>query len=158
LTIIPEQAPSAPSSDPPYRRPAAFAIQQLTSLDSRSLFAALQGENGANALAIEDELARRGFGTVTKALVDQLLSPNVTDRMRLIDVVLNNPSLGPRPWLLLLAEDEHAEVRLLAITVLATSRDAALLEKTWQLAIRDRDPRVAALAPRLRERHIGLVR
>jgi hypothetical protein len=158
LTIIPQQPPSAPSSEPPYRRPAAFAIQQLTSLDSRSLLIALQSENGANALAIEDELARRGFGTVTKALVDQFLSTDVAARMRVIDVVLNNPSLGARPWLLLFAEDEHADVRLLAITILATSRDTTLIEKAWQLAIRDRDPRIAALAPRLRERHISSIR
>jgi hypothetical protein len=153
LNILPPATTTVPQSEPSrFRRPVAFAIQQLPTLDSRSLLAALSSEHGVNAVAIADELARRGFGRVTKQLVDQFLSHSPADRLRLVEVVLNDPSIGPRPWLLLLAEDPDADVRLLAITVLATSRDAALLERTWQIAIRDRDPRIADLAPRLRER------
>ncbi len=153
LTIVPQtKSASPPTTVPKLRRPAVFAIQQLPSLDARSLLTALRDENGVNAVAIQDELARRGFGTVTKDVVDQFLSTDVAQRLRFAEVVLNDASLGARPWLLLLAEDDQADVRLLAITILATSGDAALLEKAWQLAIRDRDPRIADLAPRLRER------
>jgi hypothetical protein len=35
---------------------------------------------------------------------------------------------------------------------MATSDDAQLIEKAWQVSIRDRDPRIAGLAGRLRER------
>jgi hypothetical protein len=41
---------------------------------------------------------------------------------------------------------------------MATSNDAELIEKAWQAAIRDRDPRIADLAGRLRERRAGLLR
>ena len=43
-------------------------------------------------------------------------------------------------------------MRLFAVTFMATSNNAALVEKAWQAAIRDHDPRVADLAERLRER------
>jgi hypothetical protein len=153
VTIVPATKGGNTSTIvPQFRRPAAFTIQQLPSLDTRSLLTALRDESGVNAVAIQDELARRGFGKVTKSVVDQFLSTDVADRLRFAEVVLNDRSLGARPWLLLLAEDEQADVRLLAITILATSGDAALLEKAWQMAIRDRDPRIADLAPRLRER------
>jgi hypothetical protein len=153
LTIVPPAKNTNPPTEPPlFRRPAAFAIQQLPTLDARSLLTALRDENGVNAVAIQDELARRGFGKVTKDVVDQFNSADVAKRLRFAEVVLNDASLGARPWLLLLAEDDHADVRLLAITILATSGDASLLEKAWQLAIRDRDPRIADLVPRLRER------
>ena len=45
-----------------------------------------------------------------------------------------------------------------AVTVMATSDDKALVEKAWQVAIRDRDPRIADLASRLRERRAGALR
>jgi hypothetical protein len=35
---------------------------------------------------------------------------------------------------------------------MATSDDAMLIEKAWHVSIRDRDPRIAGLAGRLRER------
>jgi hypothetical protein len=37
------------------------------------------------------------------------------------------------------------------VTIMAASNDP-LIEKAWQVAIRDRDPRIAGLAERLRER------
>jgi hypothetical protein len=58
----------------------------------------------------------------------------------------------------MLAGDADADVRLSAVTVMATSGDAMLLEKAWQAAINDLDPRIADLAGRLRERRDGVQR
>ena len=106
-------------------------------------------------IAIEQELARRGFGRLSKRLVEKYFSKSADERLRLVDDVLSDPSVGARPWLVLFADDSDADVRLLAVTVMATSNDRALLEKAWQVAIRDRDPRIADLAPRLRDRQGG---
>jgi hypothetical protein len=51
-----------------------------------------------------------------------------------------------------MADDRDANVRLAVVTILATSNDPALIEKAWQVAIRDRDPRIAGMASRLRDR------
>jgi hypothetical protein len=107
---------------------------------------------------IEDELLARGFCPIPKRLVEQYFSDDLADRLRLVDNVLTEPNLDARPWLMLLAEDENAEVRLMAVTVMATSDDKTLVEKAWQTAIRDRDSRIADLAARLRARREGAAR
>ena len=53
------------------------------------------------------------------------------------------------------ADDEDVDVRLVAVTIMATSNDRQLIEKAWQVAIRDHDPRIAGLAERLRTRRDG---
>jgi hypothetical protein len=40
----------------------------------------------------------------------------------------------------------------MTLTIMATSDDPLLLDKAWQVALHDRDPRIAGLAERLRER------
>ena len=117
----------------------------------------IASENG-DTQPIERELARRGFGKLSKPLVRQFFSENPQDRMRLVDNVLAQPGGGSEAWLLLLAGDADPDVRLFAVTFMATSNNAALVEKAWQAAIRDHDPRVADLAGRLRERREGPLR
>jgi hypothetical protein len=97
-------------------------------------------------------LAERGFGRLPSKLVQRLFSDNADQRLRLIDDILIEPGIDARPWLLLLADDADADVRLLTVSIMATSNDATLIEKAWEVAINDRDPRIAGLAGRLRER------
>jgi hypothetical protein len=101
---------------------------------------------------IEEELVARGFVRPPMRLVKQYLSDDLATRLRIVDRVLTEPGVDARPWMMLLAEDEDPDVRLSAITAMATSDDKVLIEKAWQVAIRDRDPRIADLAGRLRER------
>ena len=107
---------------------------------------------GSDLYAIEEELTYRGFGRLSGRLVEQLFSDDVEDRLRLVDDVLTAPGIDARPWLVLLADDDEADVRLLVLTIMATSDDPTLLDKAWQVALHDRDPRIAGLATRLRER------
>lgn len=109
----------------------------------------------AEALVLKQELAERGFGRLSRPLVEQLFSKQVEDRLELVDKVLTEPGVGARAWLTALADDANADVRLVAVTVMATSNDPALIEKAWQVVIRDGDPRIAGLAERLRERRDG---
>jgi hypothetical protein len=130
----------------------------IASTDSRELLRKwLVSENG-DAQIIERELSKRGFGKLSKPLVQQFFSEKPQDRMRLVDNVLAQPGGGSEAWLLLLAGDTDPDVRLFAVTFMATSNNAALVEKAWQVAIRDHDPRVADLADRLRERREGTLR
>jgi hypothetical protein len=130
----------------------------LTETDSRELLRRwLAGEAGPNA-EVEQELARRGFGKLTPRLVRQYFSDDAEQRMKLVDSAIAQPGAGSGAWLLLLADDADSEVRLFAVTVMATSNDATLVEKAWQVSIRDRDPRIADLANRLRERRAGTLR
>jgi hypothetical protein len=130
----------------------------LAGADSRQLLEQWLTASGGEVLPLEEELTRRGFGRLSARLVQQLFSADAEERLRLVDDVLTEPGVDARPWLILLADDSFADVRLLAVTIMATSNDALLIEKAWQVAISDRDPRIAGLAGRLRERRDGLQR
>jgi hypothetical protein len=113
---------------------------------------------GHELTASSEELTQRGLGRLSKATVERLLSDQAQDRAQLVDEVLTTPGINARPWLLLLADDANANVRLAAVSVMATSSEPELLEKAWQTAIRDSDPRIAGLAGRLRERRSAIQR
>jgi hypothetical protein len=130
----------------------------LAIADSRELLKKWLASEKDEAQPIERELGRRGFGKLSKPLVRQFFSDNSQDRMRLIDNVLAQPGGGSEAWLILLAGDADPDVRLFAVTFMATSNNSALVEKAWQLVIRDHDPRIADLASRLRERREGPLR
>ncbi len=127
-------------------------------VDSRSLLARWLSENGKPKQQIERELQRRGFGYLRADVVRLALSDDRTGRVQLVHDVLDTPGVGGKAWLMLLAEDSDAEVRLSAVTVMITSNDAELLEKAWQVALHDHDPRVAGLADRLRDRRASAQR
>src|SRR5207237_7069980 len=124
----------------------------LTAIDSRELLRRWLAAGNGDVQSIERELAKRGFGKLTPRLVRQFFSQDAEERMRLVDCVIAQPGAGSGAWLLLLADDVDAEVRLFAVTLMATSNDASLVEKAWQVSIRDHDPRIADLATRLRDR------
>jgi hypothetical protein len=124
----------------------------LANLASRELLSRWLAADRAEGASLKKELVRRGFASASKPLVTELLSNNPRDRRDLVDKVIASPGVDPRPWLLALADDVDADVRLAAVTIMATSSDSELLEKAWQVAIRDPDERVAELAGRIRER------
>jgi hypothetical protein len=136
------------------RAPAAGHATQnpLENATSRELLRRWLEADGEEVLPVETELTHRGFVRLSARLVEPLFSNNSEERLRLVDDVLTEPGIDARPWLVLLAEDANADVRLLAVTIMATSDDAMLIEKAWHVSIRDRDPRIAGLAGRLRER------
>jgi hypothetical protein len=130
----------------------------LAALDSRTLLERWVADEGRNALRLEQELAKRGFNQLSRGFVQPFLSSRPGERLRFMDIVLAKPGVDARAWLLLLAEDRDADVRLAAVTIMATSNDTALVEKAYQAAIHDRDPRIAGLAERLRERRAATQR
>jgi hypothetical protein len=121
-------------------------------IESRALLERWLAVNGARKLQIEQELQRRGFGYLRPDLVRLAMSGDSKERTRLVRDLLDTPGVGTKAWLMLLSADADAEVRLAAVSVMATSSDAELLESAWQAALHDRDPRIAGLAERLRDR------
>jgi hypothetical protein len=121
---------------------------------TRELLERWRTASGDEHRDIEHQLATRGFRHLSPALVQQYLATG-DGRAHVVDMVLKLPGAEVRPWLFLLGDDEDADVRLMAVTVMATSDDRALIEKAWQISIRDEDPRIADLSVHLRERRAG---
>ena len=160
---IPPNGGGASRRDAPNARMASPQRQgtgsdALASVESRELLQWWLAGDAGDIKQVERELAKRGFGKLNTTLVKKYFSDDPEVRMRLVDDVLAQPGAGAGAWLLLFADDSNAEVRLFAVTFMATSNNAALMEKAWQVAIRDQDPRIADLAGRLRERREGALR
>jgi hypothetical protein len=130
-------------------------ISSFESLDTRTLLQRWSTEKGAGVAELERELARRGFARLSPALVEALLSDVAAERERLVYTLLDTPGIDAHAWLLLLADDSDAGVRVAAVSMMATSNDPVLVEKALQIALHDRDPQVASLAERLRNRRVG---
>lgn len=102
--------------------------------------------------AVRNELARRGYRSITAAQVAALLSENAVDRITLAERLATDRSGDAVRLLLLLTKDASGEVRAAAIGVLASSANRGLIQMAADLASRDPDPRVGRLAASLRER------
>jgi hypothetical protein len=130
----------------------AVAPDPWATIDSRALLQRWLAANGTPKQQIERELQRRGFGHLRSDVVRLALSDDTTARVQLVQDLLALPGVGAKAWLIMLAEDEDADVRLAAVTMMTASKDRQLLEKAWQVAVHDRDPRIAGLAEKLRDR------
>lgn len=136
-------------------RPTA---ESLKSVDSRALLQRWSTADKSVQTALELELTRRGLGKPNAEIVRMLLSDRVEDRVRLVQRIVGASGINTAAWLQLFTEDDDAEVRLAAITLMSTSNNPALKEQAFQASLHDRDPRVADLAGRLRDRRDGVER
>ena len=117
--------------------------------DTFAIIRRLQAEDRREVAEAEAELKRRGFGDRELGLARRWFDPDPQARRRLARLLPEMPGLDAVPWLLELSRDTDAEVRLTALTLLATTGDPDLVEKVQELARGDPDPRFQRLAERL---------
>jgi hypothetical protein len=130
----------------------------LKSVDSRALLQRWLSVDKSAQGQLDLELARRGLGKPSVEIARVLFSDRVEDRIRLVQQIMTAPGINASAWLQLFTEDEDANVRLAAITLMSTSNNPSLKEQAYQATLHDRDPRVADLAGRLRDRRDGVER
>jgi hypothetical protein len=99
--------------------------------------------------AIRTVLTERGLNATEVEMVAQIKSADEAGRMRLIDEVSRLPAAEARRLLRLLLSDPSGEVRLRALTALATANEPSLAKLARTIAVEDKDPRVAELASKL---------
>ena len=102
------------------------------------------------AKSAERELKRRGFRPAEIAIARRLADSDAMSRRMLVDQLPSIPGIDARPWLLQLASDEEADVRLAALSSLASLNDPTVTQRVIQLAVGDSDPRITRLADQLR--------
>jgi hypothetical protein len=117
--------------------------------DDVELIKELNCEDDTRAAAIEAELIRRGFTKVQLDLARKLFDADSAVRKRLVQDLPGIQGVDTVPWLLQLCRDTDAEVRLSAITFLATSTDPAILDEVEQIVQRDSDSGVRRIADRI---------
>jgi len=136
---------------------AASAVQQATATENLPVsalpddlkpvdsFELLQQTCSQDEQAVSParaELSRRGFTEVHFDLAKRLFSADPAVRKQLVRALPELRSIDAAPWLLKLSSDADADVRLTAISLMATSGDPTLLEQVERIAADDPDPRI----------------
>jgi hypothetical protein len=121
----------------------------LKSVDALDLMRRLRAEDIDQRAEARRELLRRNFSEVDLELAGQLFSPDIETRKQLVRAVPRLSSVDAAQWLMWLALDPQPEVRLAAVTTLATTGDPALLGRVEALARNDRDPQIQAMAEQI---------
>ncbi len=99
----------------------------------------------------ELELIRRGLDSHQIALARSLSLGSVENRLETVERISHDATIDPRPWLIWLLDDEHREVKLRAINILATIPDASIKELLRERISAESDPTVAARIRRVLE-------
>jgi hypothetical protein len=93
---------------------------------------------------LTEELRSRGFTERDFLLASKLTDADPEVRRKLAETLPRIAGLSASPWLWWLAEDGDAQVRLAAISLLATSSDPAFRKRLSELADRESNSQVAA--------------
>jgi hypothetical protein len=89
------------------------------------------------------ELITRGFDGTQIAIATQIAAGDVQTRMALVDKLAESSGIDPRPWLLMLLEDQSREVRLRVVSILVTMDDPDITQRLRLHLVDERDPTVA---------------
>ncbi len=165
--FVPDRIRPLSASEPALRQPEMAigiigletATNQKPVLDSEFgkietdvLMRWLLADDAAVVSRAEAELRRRGFTDIQLKLARCLFNPDPAVRIELARTLPKLTTIDPVPWLLWLSRDPHIEVRLAAISLMATTGDPALLTRIRQMAREDADAAVQQVARRLDER------
>jgi hypothetical protein len=130
----------------------------FSGVDTVALMRELHSLDRPTVEAAAAELARRKFTPLLLDLARRLFDPDDEVRLNLARALPGMPGVDATPWLLWLARDGDAEVRLTALTLIATSGDPSLLEQVEQLAQDDPDPRIQERADRVSRQRTNQMR
>ena len=138
-----QSAESDPIADSLRRANTITVMRQLRSVDQYV------------ASAAEAELTQRGFSAAHLELARRLCNPDPSVRKRVGRAALATPGVNPVPWLVELSRDDDPEVRLTAVTLMATTGEPAFLSNIAEIARRDPSERVRRQARRISEQRPG---
>lgn len=127
----------------------AKRIAALKQYSTRELVGQLDGADFYSAGTIRAVLTERGITADELPLAQRMISNDSEVRLQLVEDLEVLPARTARRWLKELLSDKLAEVRLQALTALATTNDPELPAIARELAVQDTDRRVADLATRI---------
>jgi len=130
--------------------PQAEKPDHLQQKEVGELLGLLAWGTGEEQKEVQAELAGRGFGHVSIQLARQLVDPNPQVRLDLVRRLPSMAGVEPVVWLVWLCRDPDPQVRSAAITLLATTKDPAILEEVEKLLAGQPDEPLRTQTHRLR--------
>lgn len=118
-------------------------------LDSGELMRLLHSSDPRTVEAAQAELVRRGFTPRHLELAARLTDPDALIRQEWARKLPTMTGIDARAWLMWLAQDESPDVRITALTLLATTGDLTTVQEATRMASEDADPRVRRHAEQL---------
>lgn len=146
--IVPSAADGPTGTDDGGIRPVGMA-EPLAAMTPAELLRALRGAGDELRRMAGDELRKRGWPEREVVLALHLAGDDAGERRRWAESLPRISGLDAKPWLLWLSEDDDPEVRLVALTLMATTRDPEMLAVVARMGRDDADGRVRQQAARL---------
>ena len=144
---------TASPSDPVLRIPSpdemATLFEKLKLEETAGLLNHLASSDHYTAAVIRSVLKERGIGSEELSLASRLVAADAAERLELVDELKVLPARTARRWLRQLLTDKNADVRLKALTAMATTNDPELIGIAREVAVQDSDSRVTELAARI---------
>jgi hypothetical protein len=153
--IAPVERPESPidsgvlSHDTNVRPVGMLVDSPLETYDTESVIYWLGNSHAPLRTAAKDELKRRGLSDDEIGIATRIAAGDVQTKLDLVDFIARSGKHDPRPWLLLLMNDPSRDVKLKAVSVLATINDPAVEQKLRSRIIDEPDPTVAFRIRRL---------
>lgn len=152
---LPEQEERMPAVgsgeviDVPSPQEVRLQARAMRELSDRSLVAKADDRSTQVAASARKALRGRGFSERALQVVGRLEAMAPGERRESLDQAVQLPPADARQVLRWFVADEDPQVRLRALTILATTGDPKLAELARERAVEDDDPRVAAFASEL---------
>jgi hypothetical protein len=127
----------------------AALFEKLNLQETPSLLGRVMSADYYTAAVIRAVLEARGVGDDELSIATRLAAADPAERLHLVDDLKVLPARMARRWLRELLADKDAEVRLKALTAIATTNDPELVGIAHELAVHDSDQRVTELAARI---------
>lgn len=90
------------------------------------------------------ELISRGFDDTAITIATRIAVGDVPTKLALVDALAGAAEVDPRPWLLMLLQDESRDVKLKVVSVLGTMNDPEITGKLQMHLVDESDPTVVA--------------
>jgi hypothetical protein len=127
----------------------ARLLGELRGQKTEVLLQSVQGADFYTVGVVRQVLGERGFSREELDLAQRIVQSKPGERLQLVRELRNVHAGIARRWLREFLTDEDPDVRLEALSVLAASSDPELVPLARELAVHDRDPRIADLATRI---------
>jgi hypothetical protein len=142
-------APSDPVLMIPSPDEMATLFEELKREETPGLLNRLSSADHYTAAVIRSVLKERGIGKEELSLATRLVAADSVERLQLVDDLKVLPARTARRWLRELLTDKNSDVRLKALTAMATTNDPELVGIAREVAVQDSDSRVTELAARI---------
>ena len=146
-----DQAKETSYQAKPIQSVAHVVDSPLETLDDQSVMKWLGSPHTAMRQKARDELQSRGFGETEMTIATQIAAGDVPTRLAMIDAISRSGQIDPRPWLFMLLGDDNRQVKLRAISVLATMKDAYVDQRLQKQLAEEPDTTVASQIRRVLE-------